>query len=76
MHHYSQLEPLAAVRIRGRLAESEESRPAHALGPIPGQRTTRGMVGPSKKLRLPIPRPSATRSTCDTPGLRLQRRAS
>ena len=76
MHHYSQLELLAAERIRGRLAEAEESRPAHALGPIPGQRTTRRKGGPNKKLRLPIPRLSATRSTCDTPGIRLPRRAS
>ena len=29
MHHYRQPEPLAAERIRGRLAEAEESRPAH-----------------------------------------------
>jgi hypothetical protein len=76
MHHYSQLEPLAAERIGGRLAEAEESRPAHALGPIPGQRTTRGKAGPNKKLRLPLPRLSATRSACDTPDVRLQRRAS
>jgi len=76
MHHYSQLELLAAERIRGRLIEAEESRPAYALGSIPGQRKPRGEAGPNKKLRLPIPRLSATRSTCDTPGIRLQRRAS
>jgi hypothetical protein len=76
MHHYRQPEPLAAERIRGRLAEAEEFRPAIALGPIPGQRTTRGKARASKKVRLPIPGLWATRSTCDTPGIGLQRRAS
>ena len=76
MHHYSQLEPLAAERIRSRLAEAEESRLAHrARVDSRAARTTRGEAG-SKKLRLPVPRLSATRITCDTPGIRLQRRAS
>ncbi len=76
MHHYSQLEALAADRIRSRLAEAEESRLAQRAGTDSGApRTTRGETG-SKKLRLPVPRLSATRVTCDTPRIRLQRRAS
>jgi hypothetical protein len=72
MHHYSQLEALAADRIRSRLAEAEKSRLAHrARVDSWAARTTREEAG-SKKLR----RLSATRMTCDTPGLRLQRRAS
>jgi hypothetical protein len=76
MHQYSQLEPLAAEPIRSRLAEAKEPRTAHALGPIPGQRTTRGEDGSNEKLRLPLPRLTATRRTCDTPAIRLQGRAS
>ena len=77
MHHYSQLEALAADRIRRRFAEAEESRLAHrARADSRAARTTRGEAGPKKKLRLPVPRLSATRITCDTPSIRLQRRTS
>jgi hypothetical protein len=76
MHHYSRLEALAADRIRSRFAEAEESRLAHrARVDFRAVRTTRGEAG-SKKLRLPVPRLSATRSTGDTPSIRLQRRTS
>jgi hypothetical protein len=76
MHHYSQLEALAADRIRSWFAEAEESRLAHrARADSKAVRTTGGEAG-SKKLRLPLPRLSATRSACDTPDVRLQRRAS
>ena len=76
MHHYSQLEPLAAERIRGRLAEAEESRPAHRAR-TDSRAADDSRKGPiNKKLRLPIPGLWATRSTCDTPGIGLQRRAS
>jgi hypothetical protein len=76
MRHYGHLEALAADRIRGRLTEAEESRLAHRAGTDSrAARTTRGEAG-SKKLRLPVPRLSATRMTCDTPSIRLQRGAS
>lgn len=76
MHHYGHLEALAADRIRSRFAEAEESRLAHrARVDSRAARTTRGEAG-SKRLRLPVPRLSATRLTCDTPRIRLQRRAS
>lgn len=74
MHHYSQLESLAAERIRCRNAETEESRLAHrARADSRAARTTRGEAEPKKELRLPVPRLSAMRSTCDTPSIRLQR---
>jgi hypothetical protein len=74
MHHYGQLEALAAERIRSRFAEAEESRLAHrAPADSRAERTTRGEAGP-KKVRLPVLRLSAMRSTCDTPSIRLQRR--
>ena len=76
MRHYGQLEALAADRIRRRVAEAEESRLAHrARVDSRAARTTRGEAGPTK-LRLTVPRLSATRITCDTPSIRLQRRAS
>jgi hypothetical protein len=75
MHHYSQLEPLAAERIRVRLAEAEESHLAHRAAADSRARTTRGEAG-SKKSRLPVPRLLAMRSTCDAPGVRLQRRTA
>ena len=71
MHHYGQLEALAADRIRSRLAEAEESRLAHRARVDSRAARTRGEAGPTKLRHL-----SATRMTCDTPGLRLQRRAS
>jgi Na+-transporting NADH:ubiquinone oxidoreductase subunit NqrC len=52
MHHYSQLETLAAERIRSRLAEAEGSRLTHrARADSRAVRTTRGEAR-SKKLRL------------------------
>jgi hypothetical protein len=76
MHHYSQLEGLVAQRIRGRLGEAEESQLAHrARVDSREARTARGKAG-SKKLWLPVPRLSAARRTCDTPGIRFHRRAS
>jgi hypothetical protein len=76
MHHYSQLEPLAAERIRSRLAEAEEFRLARrARVDSRAARTTLGKAG-LKKLWLPVPCLSAARITCHTPGIRLQRRAS
>jgi hypothetical protein len=76
MHHSSQLEALAADRIRSRFAEAEESRLAHrARADSRAVRTTRGEAG-SENLRLPVPRLSATRSTGDTTGVRRQRRTS
>ena len=76
MHHFSQLEGLVAERIRSRLGEAEESQRAHrAQVDSRAARTTRGKAG-LKKLWLPVPRLSATRSACVTPGIRLHRRAS
>jgi hypothetical protein len=72
MHHYSQLEALAAERIRNRLAEAEGSRLAHrSRADSQAARTTR-----VRKLWLPVFGLSPTRSTCHTPGIRLQSRAS
>jgi hypothetical protein len=76
MHHYSQLEALAADRIRSWFAEAEESRLRHrARADSKAVRTTGGEAG-SKKLRLPVPRLSATPIPGDTPSIRLQRRTS
>jgi hypothetical protein len=76
MHHYGQLEALAADRIRSRFAEAEESRLARrARADSRAARTTGGEAG-SKKLRLPLSRRSATRIACDTTSLRFQRRRS
>jgi hypothetical protein len=75
MRHYGQLEALAADRIRRRVAEAEESRLAHRARVDSRAARTRGEAGPTK-LRLTVPRLSATRITCDTPSIRLQRRAS
>jgi hypothetical protein len=76
MHHYSQLEGLVAERIRSRLGEAEESQRAHrARVDSRAARTTRGKAG-ATKLSPPVPGLSATRMTCDIPGIRLDRRAS
>jgi len=76
MHHYSQLEALAADRIRSRFAEAEQFRLAHrARADARAVRTTRGEAG-SEKLRLPVPRLSATRIAGDTPSIRPQKRTS
>ena len=76
MPHDSQLEGLVAERIRSRLGEAEESQLAHhARVDSRAARTTRGKAG-WKKFWLPVPLASATRITCDTPGIRLHRRAS
>jgi hypothetical protein len=73
--HYSQLEGLDAERIRSGLGETEESRLAHqARVDSRAARTTLGKSG-SKKSWRPDPRLSATRIACDTPGIRLNRRA-
>ena len=75
MHHFSQLEALAANRIRRRFAEAEESRLAdRARADSRAVRTTRGEAGSKKKLRLGVLRLSATRITCDNPSI--QRRTS
>jgi hypothetical protein len=74
MHHYGQLEALAADRIRSRWAEAEGSRLAHrARADSRASRTTSGETG-SMKFRLPRSRRSATRVACDTPSVRFQRR--
>jgi hypothetical protein len=76
MHRYGQLEALAAERIRSRFTEAEESRLAHRVrADSRAARMNSGETG-SKKVRLPVLRLSARRITCDTPGLRLQGRAS
>jgi hypothetical protein len=76
MHHYGQLEALAADRVRGRFAEAEGSRLAHrARADSRAAQTTREEAG-SKKLRLPLSRWSATRIARDTTSIRLQRRRS
>ena len=74
MHHHSQLEALAAERIRSRFAKAEESRLARrARADSRAARMTRGEGGAK---RLPVLRLSPTCITCDTPSIRLQRRAS
>jgi hypothetical protein len=74
MHRSTQLEALAAQRIRNRFAEV--SRLAHgARADSRAAGMTRGEAG-SKKVRLSVPRLSATRRTCDAPSIRIQRRAS
>jgi hypothetical protein len=76
MHHHSQLEGLVTEPFGSRLGEAEESQLAHrARVDSRATRTTRGKAG-LKKLWLPVPRLSAPRSTCDTPGIGLRRGAS
>jgi hypothetical protein len=76
MHHYSQLEALAAARILRRSAGAEDFGLAHrSRAASRAVRTTRGQAG-AKNVRLTAPRLSATRMTGDTPNMQRQRRAS
>ena len=76
MHHFNQLEGLVEERIRSRLGYAEEVQRAHrAQVDSRAAQTTQGKAG-LKKLRLPVPRLSATRSAYVAPGSRLHRRAS
>ena len=77
MHHYSHVEALPADRIRSWFTEAEQSRLAHrARTDSRTAQTTRREAGPKKKLRLGVPRLSATGRTDDTPSIRRKGRAS
>jgi hypothetical protein len=76
MHDYRQREPLIEGRNLGPSGESKASQLAHrARIDSSAARTTCGKAG-LKKSWLRVPRLTAERITRDTPGIRLQRRAS
>jgi hypothetical protein len=76
MPHDNQPEALVAERIRSRLGEAEESQLAHRTRVDSRAAWTNLGEAESKKSWLPVPRLPAPRSTCDAPGIRLNRRAS